>query len=60
MKACMKRCRMRTHANGVKCGVMEQVKGNILILFRHMERKKNEEFVKNIYMRETECPKRRE
>ena len=39
------RCAMRTRANGVKCGLVEQVKRNMLWWFGHMERKKSEEIV---------------
>ena len=46
-------------ANGVKCGVVEWVKINTLRWFDHLEREKSEGFVKNVYVSETEDPKRR-
>ena len=45
-------------ANGVKRGVVEWVKRNMLRWFGHMERKKSEEFVK-MYVSETEGSRRR-
>ena len=39
-------------ANGVKCRIVEWVKRHTLRLFSHIERKKSEEFVKNIYVSE--------
>ena len=48
-----KRCGLGLCANGVKCGLVERVKKNSLRWFGHMERKKNEEFVKKAYVSET-------
>ena len=44
----------RTCANGVKCVIVEWVKR-----FGQIERKKSEEFVKKVYVSETEGPWRR-
>ncbi len=46
-------------ACGVKCGVVEWVRRNLLIWFGHIERRNNEEFVKKVYVSETEAPNRR-
>ena len=43
----------------MKCVVVEWVKLNTLKWFGHMERKKNEEFVKKVYVSETEDPRKR-
>ena len=48
------RCGMGPCANGVKCGVLEWMRTNKLKRFGHMERKKSEEFVKEMHMSETE------
>ena len=53
------RCGMGPCAHGVKCGVVEWVKINTLRCFGHMERKKSEEFVKKVYVSESECRRRR-
>lgn len=44
------RCGIGTHANEVKCGVVEWVKRNTLRWFGHTKRIKSEEFVKRVYM----------
>ena len=54
------RCGMEPSAHGVKCGVVEWVKVNTLKWFGHMERKRNEVFMKKVYVNETECPRREE
>ena len=46
-------------ANGMKCGVMEWVKKNMLPYFNHVERKNSEEFVKKVYGSGIEGPRRR-
>ncbi len=50
------RCCVRTHANGVMCGVVDWVKINILRWFEHIQRMKSEEFVKKVYVSETVGP----
>ncbi len=47
------RCGMRSHANGVDCGIVEWVKRNTLRWFGHIERMRSEEFVKKVYMSES-------
>ena len=53
------RCGMSHCANGVQCGAVEWVKRNTLRWYGHMERMKNEEFVKKVYMSELEGTGRR-
>ena len=56
------RCGMGTHAIGVKCGIVEWMKRNTMWWFGHLKKKKKkkiQEFVKNIYVSETEGPRRR-
>ena len=53
------RCGMEPCANGMKCAVGEWVKRNVLRWFGHMERKKSEEFVKKVFVSETEGPRRK-
>ncbi len=48
-----------TCACGVKCGVVEWVKRNTLRWFGCTERMDSEEFVKKVYVSETEGPSRR-
>ena len=52
MKA-YERCDMGILANGVKCGLVEWVKRNILMVVWLYGRKTNEEFVKKVYVSET-------
>ena len=53
-------CGMGSCAKGMKCSVVEWVKKkNMLRWFGHMERKKSEEFMKEVYVSETEGPRRR-
>ncbi len=47
-------------ASGVKCGVVEWIKRSTLRWSDHIERMNNEEFVKKVYVSETEGPNRRE
>ena len=53
------RCGMSHCASGVQCGAVEWVKRNTLRWYGHMERMKNEEFVKKVYMSELEGTGRR-
>ncbi len=54
------RCRMGTYAYGVKCGVVEWLKSNILRWFGSIERMNSEGFVKNLlYVSEVKGPGRR-
>ena len=46
-------------ANGVQCGVVEWVKRDALRWLGHIERMKNEEFVKKVYMSKLEGVNRR-
>ena len=51
---------MGSCANGVRCGVVEWVTKNILRQLGHIERKKNEKFVKKVDVSKTVAPRRRE
>ena len=53
-KSVYESCSMRPCANVVKCDVVEWVKRNMLMWFGHMNKKKSEEFVKKVYVGETE------
>ncbi len=53
------RCGMGSQANGVHCGVVEWVKRNTLRWFGHIERMGSGEFVKKVYMSESEGPSSR-
>ncbi len=53
------RCDIRGRGNGVGCGVVEWVKRSTLRGFGHIERMKNEEFVKKVYLSSVEGPNRR-
>ncbi len=53
------RCNMRSHVNGVNCGIVEWVKRNMLRWFGHIERMGNEEFLKKVYMSESVGPNSR-
>ncbi len=53
------RCGMGSHANGVKCGVVEWLKRNTLKWFGHIERMKSEELMKKVYVSETVDPNSR-
>ena len=45
-------------ANGVKCGVVEWIKGNIMWWFGHLESKNSEKFVKKVFVSEIVSPRR--
>ncbi len=51
-------CAMGACASGVKCGVVEWVKRNMLRWFGHIERTNGEEFMKKVYVSEIENPSR--
>ncbi len=53
------RCGMRGCGSVVECGVVEWVKRNTLRWFGHIERMKNEEFVKRVYLGSVEGMNRR-
>ncbi len=53
------RCSMRACGHGVKCRMVDWVKRNTLRWFGHIERIKSEEFVKKLYVSETEGSSRR-
>ncbi len=53
------RCDMGRYANGVDCGVVELLKGNILRWFGHIGRMGSEEVVKKVYMSESVGPNSR-
>ena len=46
-------------ANGVKCGVVEWVKRNVMRWVGHIEKKNNEKFVKKVHVSEIVVPSRR-
>ncbi len=45
---------MGTHANGLNCGAVEWVRRNTLRWLGHIERMKSEEYVKKVYISESE------
>ena len=51
------RCGMGPCAKGVKCGVVEWVKRNALRWLGDLQEKMSEDFVKKLYVSETEGPK---
>ncbi len=53
------RCSMRTCANGVKRGVVEWLKRNILRWFGHIKRMNSEQFVKKVYVSDIDSPSKR-
>ncbi len=53
------RCGMESRANGVNCGVVEWVKGNMLRWFGQIERMGSQRFVKKVYMSESVGPNSR-
>lgn len=53
------RCGMSPCGNRALCGVVEWVKRSTLRWFGHIERMKNEEFVKKVYISELESANRR-
>ncbi len=52
-------CGMRGCGSGVGCGMVEWVKRSILRWFGHIERMKNEEFIKKVYLSSVEGLNRR-
>ncbi len=53
------RCSKGACASGVRCRVVEWVKRNMIRWSGHIERMESEEFVKKVYVSETEGPSRR-
>ena len=49
---------MSVTGRGMKCNILEWMKGNTLKWFGHFDGMKSEEFVKKMHVSETDGPKR--